>query len=45
MFTALLVDFYGTIVHEDDDVVATICKAISDSTSEPADPRAIGRHW
>jgi 2-haloacid dehalogenase/putative hydrolase of the HAD superfamily len=45
VFEALLVDFYGTIVHEDDDVVALICEAISGSMVAPADPRVVGRHW
>lgn len=45
MFEALLIDFYGTVVHEDDDVVAEICQIISMSMPVPTDPRTIGRYW
>lgn len=37
-FDAVLLDFYGTVVHEDDAVVAGICRAISEAS--PGDPPA-----
>ena len=45
MYEALLLDFYGTVVHEDDEVVASICRTIADTTNLSAEPSDIGRHW
>lgn len=45
MYDALLLDFYGTIVHEDDLVVASICRTIATTSAIDADPIDIGRHW
>ncbi len=45
MYDALLLDFYGTVVHEDDDIVASICRTIATTSAIDADPIDIGRHW
>jgi 2-haloalkanoic acid dehalogenase type II len=45
VFEALLLDFYGTVVHEDDDVVASICRVIADSSAGGVGPSDIGRVW
>lgn len=45
MFEAVLVDFYGTIVHEDDLIVRDICTSISATMTAPTDPQSIGRYW
>ncbi|WP_261567728.1 HAD family hydrolase [Frankia gtarii] len=43
---AILLDFYGTVVAEDDDVVAAVCRSIQrTATARVDDPAAIGRHW
>jgi len=42
---AVLLDFYGTVVHEDDVAVDQICATISRSATVQAAPREIGRYW
>jgi 2-haloacid dehalogenase/putative hydrolase of the HAD superfamily len=45
MVDAVLLDFYGTVVHEDDVVIDQICAAIHQSSTVQATPREIGRYW
>lgn len=45
MVDAVLLDFYGTVVHEDDLVIDEICMTISQSADVPAKPRDIGSYW
>ncbi|EIV91421.1 hypothetical protein [Frankia sp. QA3] len=43
---AILLDCYGTIVAEDDDVVAAACRSIAQTATVPgSDSAAIGRYW
>ncbi|SNQ51328.1 conserved hypothetical protein [Frankia canadensis] len=43
---AVLLDFYGTVVEEDDHLVSELCAEISDSiTAMPVDPRTVGAYW
>jgi len=41
----VLLDFYGTVVHEDDVVIDQICETISRSESEAPPPGEVGRFW
>ncbi len=41
----VLLDFYGTVVHEDDLLIAEICAQISAAASDPVEPRAVGSLW
>ena len=45
MVDAVLLDFYGTVVHEDKVVNDQICRTISQSASVQADPKDIGKCW
>ncbi len=42
---AVLLDFYGTVVEEDDQQIRQICVEISDTSSEQIDPHTIGSYW
>lgn len=42
---ALFLDFYGTVVHEDDEVIPVICDKISRTSSVECDVREIGQFW
>ena len=43
---ALLLDFYGTLVHEDTDVIEAICQEISHKAPAPtAGPAEVARTW
>ncbi|WP_236706565.1 HAD family hydrolase, partial [Frankia sp. ACN1ag] len=43
---AILLDFYGTVVAEDDDVVAAVCRSIEQTaTARVRNPATIGRYW
>ncbi len=44
MVDAVLLDFYGTVVHEDDVVIHQICSTISESATVQATPREIGSY-
>jgi 2-haloalkanoic acid dehalogenase type II len=44
-FDVVLLDFYGTVVHEDADVVAEICDAVSQASPGAPPPGEIGRFW
>jgi 2-haloalkanoic acid dehalogenase type II len=41
----VLLDFYGTLVHEDDDVIKTICSEIWQRARMEGTPSDIGRVW
>lgn len=41
----VLLDFYGTLVHEDDDVIPLICEEIRRTARIETTAREIGRHW
>lgn len=44
---AILLDFYGTVVEEDDPVIASVRRTIyaSATANDPADPNAVGAYW
>jgi FMN phosphatase YigB (HAD superfamily) len=43
---AILLDFYGTVVADDDDLVAAACHTIQQTaTARVRDPATIGRYW
>jgi 2-haloacid dehalogenase/putative hydrolase of the HAD superfamily len=44
-FDAVLLDFYGTVVHEDDAVVAEICGLISEASPGGPSPAEIAGFW
>lgn len=45
MYKALFLDFYGTLVHEDDEYIEEICANILKSSSTQATTREIGAYW
>jgi len=45
MIKAIFLDFYGTVVHEDDAYIDMLCKRIASTASVPAVPSEIGRFW
>jgi 2-haloacid dehalogenase/putative hydrolase of the HAD superfamily len=44
-FDAVLLDFYGTVVHEDDAVIAEICEAVSRASPGAPPAGEIARVW
>ena len=44
-YEAVLLDFYGTVVHEDDAVIARICDTISHAAAIEITPAEVGRRW
>lgn len=42
---ALLLDFYGTVVQEDDAVVVSVCRRIADSSPLGPTPAEVGERW
>jgi 2-haloalkanoic acid dehalogenase type II len=42
---ALFLDFYGTVVHEDDDIIPIICNEIKDESKIECDIKDIGGYW
>jgi len=44
-YKALLLDFYGTLVAEDDHIISNILKAIAAGSPVPSDVKQIGRDW
>lgn len=44
MVKAVLIDFYGTVVYEDGDVIREVTREISD-TGNSEEPSAIGAYW
>lgn len=45
MFEGVLLDFYGTVVHEDEVLIAEICDRILASAGEPATVADIANYW
>jgi 2-haloacid dehalogenase len=45
MIKGLLLDFYGTVVEEDDDLVAAICLDVSASAAAPVTPKEVSAAW
>ena len=45
MIDAILLDFYGTVVHEDDVLIAEISETLSTSARMPVTPAEIGDYW
>lgn len=45
MVEAVLLDFYGTVVHEDDVVVDQICTTISQAATVSVTPQEVGSYW
>ncbi|ANY76567.1 haloacid dehalogenase [Paenibacillus ihbetae] len=44
-YRAVFLDFYGTLVHEDDDIILLICERIRESASIECTNQEIGRYW
>ena len=44
-FDAVLLDFYGTVVHEDDEVVADICQSIREASPGSPSPGDVAAFW
>ena len=44
-YRGILLDFYGTVVHEDDVLIAEIRAEISAAMPDPIEPRAVGSLW
>lgn len=45
LYRGLLLDFYGTLVHEDDEIIPVICEQIRRSASIEAVTDDIGKFW
>lgn len=45
MFEAVLVDFYGTLVHEDDAIIARVCETICQSSAREVSASDVGTFW
>ncbi|WP_243767784.1 hypothetical protein [Paenibacillus agricola] len=44
-FKAVFLDFYGTLVHEDDDIIPIICEQIKVGTTVSCSIQEIGSYW
>lgn len=44
-YRAIFIDFYGTLVHEDDEVIPLICERVRASAVENSSVREIGGYW
>jgi 2-haloacid dehalogenase/putative hydrolase of the HAD superfamily len=44
-YKALLLDFYGTLVEEDDSAISEVLKAIAETSPLSSDTKQIGRDW
>ncbi|MFC4776107.1 HAD family hydrolase [Paenibacillus sp. GCM10023252] len=42
---AIFLDFYGTLVHEDDEIIPMICKEVKETALEECEVSDIGSHW
>ncbi len=42
---AIFLDFYGTVVHEDDEIIPLICQKIKKTSSEDCTIQEIGQYW
>jgi len=45
MYRGILLDFYGTLVHEDDEIIPVICETIRRHACLPISPSDIGHLW
>ncbi|MGI9598838.1 MAG: HAD family hydrolase [Acidimicrobiales bacterium] len=45
MFEGVLLDFYGTVVHEDGHIIAEVCDRILETATEPANAADVGNYW
>lgn len=45
MYEAVLLDFYGTVVHEDDELLTVICEEISGSSAAGASSAEVSAIW
>ncbi len=45
MVRGVLLDFYGTVVAEDDDIVAAICRDVAACAAVPVTPAQVGAAW
>lgn len=45
MIAGLLLDFYGTVVHEDDEIIAAICEEIAKASPATLEAREVARFW
>lgn len=44
-FKAVFLDFYGTLVHEDDDIIPLICERIRENAKFQCTTKEIGSYW
>lgn len=44
-YKGILLDFYGTLVEEDDDVIQSICSKLAESSEIKATEKDIGHYW
>lgn len=44
-YQGILLDFYGTLVHEDDDIIPVICETIRLNARKPTSSREIAQVW
>jgi 2-haloalkanoic acid dehalogenase type II len=42
---AIFIDFYGTVVHEDGEIISKICSRIKESSTMEVSKSEIGRYW
>lgn len=42
---AIFLDFYGTLVYEDDEIVSLICKEVCERAAKDCDSNEVGRVW
>jgi FMN phosphatase YigB (HAD superfamily) len=42
---AIFLDFYGTVVHEDDEIILDICNQIMESSSINCTVKEVGQYW
>jgi 2-haloacid dehalogenase len=45
MVAALMLDFYGTVVHEDVAILTAICAQVASTLTAPVPPGDIARQW
>lgn len=44
-YKAILLDFYGTLVEEDDEIISSLCKKLAFSSQKKASESDIGYYW
>lgn len=42
---AVLLDFYGTVVEEDDAAIGQVCREVAEDATGPATPGEVGAYW